>query len=97
MDKKAKAKKNVKTHKKSNPEHYFILVTGKPVKNIRELADEFSGMEEWAFFHHVNDFRNDFATWIEDIFAEKDLADRLRQAKNIKDNEIIILRHLLNK
>ena len=38
-------------------------------------------MPEWVFAHHVNSEKNDFATWINDVFGERWLAAKVRSAK----------------
>ncbi|MEM2131098.1 MAG: DUF5752 family protein [Candidatus Woesearchaeota archaeon] len=94
------ANKNYKDNKKikdARPEHYFILVTGVPLKNIKELALALETMDEWVFNHHVNHHRNDFATWIKDIFNEEALAEELKEIKNIQETERKLLKHLVSK
>lgn len=104
-----KPKKNNKNNKKINkgnkmskikdckPEHYFILVTGVPLKNIKELALALQTMDEWVFNHHVNEHRNDFSNWIKDIFNEDALAEELKELKTIKETELKLLRYLVSK
>lgn len=81
----------------AKPEHYFILITGIPLKNLKELALSFETMNDWVFNHHVNDSRNDFSNWIKDIIGEEELAEEIRNIKDMRSMEIVILRHLVNK
>jgi hypothetical protein len=81
----------------AKPEHYFILVTGIPLKNLKDLANTLETMNEWTFNHHVNDSRNDFSSWIKEILKEDDLSEEIKQIRNIKDMEIKILKHLVTK
>ncbi len=98
-----KPKKSKKTEKKSlkpieaKPENYFILITGVPLKNLKELANSLETMNEWVFNHHVNEARNDFSNWVKDILNEKELAEEMKLIKNMKDMEIKILKHLATK
>ncbi len=88
---------NAKRPIDAKPEHYFILVTGVPLKNLKELANSFETMADWVFIHHVNDARNDFAAWINDILKESELAEELKMIKNIREMELKILKHLVSK
>ena len=81
----------------AKPENYFILVTGVPLKSLRELANALETMNDWVFSHHVNDTRNDFSNWVKDILKESELAQEIKVIRNMKDMEIKILKHLVNK
>ncbi|MFH2020140.1 MAG: DUF5752 family protein [archaeon] len=83
--------------KNASPENYFILVTGVPVKNLKELANSFESMNDWVFNHHVNESRNDFAAWMHDILSEEELAQEISLIKEMKDMEHRILKHMVNK
>ncbi len=58
----------------------FFFHDGKEVKTIRELASKLAQMsdEECAQYVHVD--VNHFANWIEGVFGERELADKLRNA-----------------
>jgi len=79
------------------PEHYFALCTGVMVKDIKELVHTLDYLSEGELKHHVNDQRNDFSTWIKDIFGEKKLARKLLAIDNKKDMQIALLKHLVHK
>ena len=83
--------------KKKIPEkHFFVLVTGEKLRNIKELADALEKIDENHYKHHVNEFKNDFANWIQDIFEEFDLAEKLKTAKNKEHARLIIYKHICN-
>lgn len=86
-----------KTPKKANPENYFMMVNGVPLKDLKELASTCETMNDWVFNHHVNDARNDFANWVGDVLKEEELASEIKKAWNPKDLEIVILRFFVNK
>lgn len=92
-------KKKVTKRKPVNakPENYFILVTGVPLKNVKELANSLETMNEWVFNHHVNSSRNDFSAWVKSVLKERALGDEIKDVNNIKDMEIKLLKHLVNK
>lgn len=63
-------------------EHYFYLNNGKKLKNIAELMENLKHMDQDLFSSHVNEQHNDFASWIRDVFGEKELARRIRDARH---------------
>jgi hypothetical protein len=81
----------------AKPEQYFILATGVPLKNLKELCNALENMNDWVFNHHVNDYRNDFASWAREVLGEKELAEEINTIKNPREMEIKIMRHLVNR
>lgn len=81
----------------AKPENYFILVTGVPLKDLRELANSFETMDDWVFYHHVNDARNDFANWASEILLEAELAEDMKNIKHPREMERKVLKHIINK
>ena len=79
------------------PEKYFYLEDGGVLKNIKELAMKLDSIEDEIFRRHVNELKNDFANWIEHVFKEKKLAERLRELKDKKDFQIELLKFLVVK
>jgi len=65
----------------SSAEHYFYLSNGKKLKNITELMESLKDMDQDLFSSHVNEQNNDFASWIRDVFGEKELARRISHAR----------------
>jgi hypothetical protein len=94
-----KKRKAIKQAKPTNakPEHYFILITGVPLKNLKDLANSLETMNDWVFSHHVNDARNDFSSWISHVLKEEELSEEIMPIRNTKDMEIRILKHLVTK
>jgi hypothetical protein len=76
---------------------YFVLCNGKPVKNIKELADVMEELEEQVFNHHVTPDKNDFATWIKDIFKDIELAEKLAGVKDKKHMQLVLYKHITHK
>jgi len=76
---------------------YFVLCNGKPVKNIKELADVMEELEEEVFNHHVTPDKNDFATWIKDIFKDIELAEKLAGVKDKKHMQLVLYKHITHK
>ncbi|MBN1503217.1 hypothetical protein JW930_06780 [Candidatus Woesearchaeota archaeon] len=96
-----KRKKSKKSSSKkiinARPENYFILITGVPLKNIKELVNALENMNDWVFRHHVNSARNDFYTWIKEVLRESTLAQDISTANDSKEMEYKILRYLVDK
>ena len=78
-------------------EHHFIVADGKKVKNILELADALETMSEEIFAHHANQFKNDFSSWVRDVFYDHSLAEDISMAKNKLETQITILRRLVKE
>ena len=78
-------------------EHHFVVADGKKLKNIIELADALETMSEEIFSHHANEFKNDFASWVKDVFYDHSLAEDISRAKNSLETQIAILRRLVKE
>jgi len=78
-------------------EYHFVLKSGEKLKSVQELADALESMGEDVFSHHVNEMRNDFAQWIEDVFEESDLAEGLRETQNRIETRIKVLQRLIDE
>ncbi|MBN2459056.1 hypothetical protein JXB28_02130 [Candidatus Woesearchaeota archaeon] len=78
-------------------ENYFILCNGKPVKNMKELADLMEELEEHVFNYHVSPEKNDFATWIKDVFKDLELAEKLAGLKDKQRMQLVIYKHITHK
>ncbi len=96
--KKGRAKTVKRTLKKqAHPSQWFVLHNGKQIRSLKELAQEMGDMEDYVYFHHVTDDRNDFCSWIKDVFDEFDLAEQLAGIKDKRAAQVKIYEHLLNK
>ena len=83
--------------KNAKPEHYFILLDGRPLKNLLELVEAMDEMTDEIFYHHVNEFRNDFATWTKDVFKKAELAEKLQKLNSKEKHQIEILKHMIKE
>jgi len=95
--KKAKtAKKKANNVLKKAPAHAtFVMIDGKKIHTLPQLALEMDNMAEDIFSHHVNEARNDFANWIRDVIGEIELADRLMGVRSKDDTQLQILKHIV--
>lgn len=76
-------------------EYHFILKDGKKLKNVFELVDSLKDMHEEVFREHVNEVRNDFANWLEDIFNERSLAEELKAIEDRFETERKLTKKLI--
>ena len=78
-------------------DHHFVVADGRKLKNIIELADALETMSEEIFRHHVNEAKNDFSSWVKDVFYDHSLAEDIARAKNRLETQIAILRRLVKE
>ena len=76
---------------KKNP---FYLQDGRKINDPMSLLSELETMSDETFNAHVNLQKNDFATWIRNVFNEKELADLLEQARTKEKTKDVLLRYL---
>ena len=68
------------------PEKYhFVLKDGRRLRSLYELVDELETMSDDTFRHYANEFKNDFANWIEFVIGERALADEVRRLRARQD------------
>ena len=78
-------------------EKVFYLADGRKLKSLAELTDALENMGEDVFRHHVNEARNDFSNWINDVFDDKELAQDIKEIRDKADAEIKLLKHFVKK
>jgi hypothetical protein len=78
-------------------ESRFVVSDGRILKDLKELADALHDMSNDVFRHHVNEFRNDFSSWVRDVFNDQELAEELSKVGSQGEAEIKILRNIVKK
>ena len=78
-------------------EHHFVVADGKRIKNMLELADALETMSEEIFRYHSNEFKNDFSSWVKDVFYDHSLAEDISRSKNKLETQIAVLRRLVKE
>ena len=75
--------------KEIKPEEYFKCHNGKILKSIHDLEEELNlivqGKNTDNFSHHVTRERNDYATWLQNVFLKKRLAARIQSKRKPED------------
>ncbi len=68
------------SHKKKlhNTKEYFYLEDGRLLRSIEDLYNALQNMDDELYNKHVTSSNNDFANWIEYVFKQNHLAERLR-------------------
>jgi len=83
--------------KDANSDHYFFVNDGTVLKNVLDLSKQLDKMSEEVFRYHVNDMKNDFASWIKEIFKEEKLAEELLKTTEKDKTQIVLLKHIIKK
>lgn len=60
-------------------EKAFILRSGEQLRSLDELSEAINLIEPETFHAHVNEGKNDFASWVDNVFGESALAQKLRE------------------
>lgn len=74
----------------ANPEESFKLSNGRILKNLFELANSLTSMDDETFNIHVNVDKNDFENWIRYVFDDSKLADQVTKTTSKREMAIII-------
>ena len=77
------------------PEQSFWVNNGPVLRNLEELSSALPQMSDETFHHHVNNDKNDFSNWINDVVGDKKLANDLLSSKT-KDSAVKKIRNRLN-
>ena len=63
-------------------EKKFMANNGMTFKTLEELRDGLKKMDAETFELHVNNYKNDFSSWIYDCVGDPKLADNIREVTN---------------
>ncbi len=75
----AETPNNPKLESPAPGNQFFRLETGQVLHSLKELKEALKTMPKEVFDAHVNNQKNDFASWTEHVFKENDLANQMRQ------------------
>jgi len=82
---------------KAPEKHHFILKDGRKLKDLKDLTNSLVNMKEDIFKHHVNELKNDFSSWVKDVFNEKYLAEELKKFHSSIETELTLQKHFEKK
>ncbi|PLW80424.1 hypothetical protein C0585_02695 [Candidatus Woesearchaeota archaeon] len=63
-------------------EESFLLESGVRIFSVSGLKKAFMNMNDELYYSHVDQTKNDFASWVEDVFGSSEIANKLRESKN---------------
>lgn len=67
---------------KEVPHHVgFRFADGHSVQTILSLISKLEQISDEQYTEHVTEYKNDFANWIEHVFEDKKLAQKIRQSR----------------
>ena len=78
-------------------EKHFITSDGRRLKNVKEPLDALETMGDEVFSSHVNDFKNDFSTWLKDVFSFEGMAKELESANHRLDAQRVLMKNLIRE
>ncbi len=73
----------------------FKVHQGPTVRTVGELADALDQAPKATFRHHISNERNDFATWIREVFEDQAAAAVVESARN--PSEIVYILDTLSQ
>ncbi|MGV8150269.1 MAG: DUF5752 family protein [Candidatus Woesearchaeota archaeon] len=80
-----------------SPDKYFVLCNGETIKDYKELAAILETVGDDVFYYHVTSERNDFANWINDVFGEHELSEKIKHCNSKHEMMAILYKHLFHK
>ncbi len=99
--KKPKAKRKVYVKIRSQvlgeapQEHEFCLSDGRRLKSVYELIDALESMSDEIFREHVNEAKNDFSSWINDVFKAPDIAKEIKKIQDRIETQKALMKRLI--
>ncbi len=63
----------------------FFCHDGCTASNLQQLADCLSHMSTQSYDHHVTAEKNDFSSWVRDVFGDVKLANELARSRDRAD------------
>ncbi len=82
---------------KCDEAHAFRAMDGASYRSVVELANALDTMSDDTFYYHVTEQKNDFCSWLKEVFHEEALADKMLRARTKDRHQIVMLKHLLEK
>lgn len=78
-------------------EKHFVVSDGRKLKNVKELIEALETMSDDIFSYHVNEAKNDFASWLRDVFSYEHIAKEIQSAKHRLETQRLIMRNIIKE
>jgi hypothetical protein len=78
----------------ANDANAFWLHNGDAIRNIHDLKHAFDIMTQEQFTYHLNQDKNDFALWVQNVLQDNECAEDLTRAKTRLGASRILFKHL---
>ena len=72
----------------------FWVHNGPALRNLKDLRDVMDRIEEEQFGFHVNDFKNDFVSWVKEVLKDSDCAKALQRCKTPLSTKRTVIKFL---
>lgn len=79
------------------PHNQFFVSDGSVIKNVAELVWALDKMNEETYNFHANKEKNDFSSWIRDVFGEEKLAEDLKTSASKAEAQLAVAKRLLKE
>jgi len=74
----------------------FITLDGDKIKNLSELSEKLETMQDKVYKHHVNEEKNDFSKWVNDVMDDEELAQDLMGTEK-QEAQVAVLKAMIKK
>jgi len=71
-------------------EHYFKLRNGQELKSLNDLRKALEYITDQEFSHHVNQEKNDFATWVKEVLQNQELYEKIKEVKSKEELQEVL-------
>lgn len=78
-------------------EKHFVVADGSKLKNVKDLLNALETMGDDVFSYHVNEAKNDFSSWLHDVFSFEHMATEIKHAKHRLEAQRLIMRNLIKE
>ncbi|MBN1792109.1 hypothetical protein JW826_00270 [Candidatus Woesearchaeota archaeon] len=89
-----KAMKTMPVLRELGPEQQFVMSNGEKIKSLMELQSQLIRMDAGVFDSHVDQNKNDFATWVYHAIGDHDLAGKMGPLKMKEQNLKAVKDHI---
>ena len=81
----------------ANEQHHFHVADGMKLENLMQLMEYLEKMSDETYKYHANESKNDFSSWVNDVFEEPELAENLKTSSTKENAQLIIAKKLLKE